>query len=270
MNTRCRAALVLVALLCFALPAQSQEYKETYNTALEAANAKDYATARGHFAEAADGADAEGDAEIARRARYAAAQMDNRLGNAALRAEDAATALAHYQAGVAMFPSYIKNAYGHGLALKKLGRMEEALDIWQSILDNTQDRKTALAANEAIRDHFNYHAASALSKRNPTASDGDRALAALEQSLKYVEADSEYYYFVAVAQFAKGNSGAAIAAADQSLALHRGSRTDAAKIHFIKGEAQVASGDRDGAKASFENALYGSYKSSAEHYLNTL
>ena len=270
MKTLRRTALLLASFLLLSVPAQAQDYKESFNAAREAALAKDYASARAQFAEAATGADTAGDAEVARRARYAATQMDNRLGNAAYKAENFEAALGHYDNGIAIFPAYIKNQYGRGLTLKKLGRMDEALESWKGILDNTQDRKTALAAAKGIRDHFMYQASSALSKSSPTSSDGDRALAALDHSLEYIEPDYEYYYYVAVAQYAKNNNAEAIKAADQALALHRGSRTEAAKVHFIKGEAQVRLGDKEGAIASFQNSLYGSYKPSAEHYLKTL
>ncbi len=270
MNALCRTSLLLASLMLLAVPAQAQEYKETFNVAREAALAQDYAKARPLFAEAASGADAASDVDVARKSRFAAAQMDNRLGNAAIKAGEAAAALGHYENGVAIYPAYIKNQYGQGLALKKLGRMDEALEAWKGILENTQDRKTSLAAANAIREHFNYQASSAVSRRNPSASDGDRALAALEHSRQYVEPDADYYYYVAVAQLAKNNNAEVIAAADQALALHRGSRTDAAKIHFVKGEAQVRIGDTDGARDSFQNSLYGSYKPSAEHYLSTL
>ena len=265
-----KSVLLLVSLLIVAASADAQEYKEEYNSGMAAANAKDYPTARAHFATAAQGAAAADDAEVERQASYVAAQLDNRMGNAALRAENFDDALKHFQNGVAIFPSYIKNHYGQGLALKKLGRVDEALTTWQGILDNTQDRQTVNAAEKAIRDHFNYQASSAVGKSNPSATDGDRALAALEQSLQYVDPDADYYYYVAVAQYAKGNNEAAITAADQALALHRGSRVDAAKIHYVKGEAQVRIGDVAGARTSFTNASFGSYRASAEHYLESL
>ena len=270
MNALRRTLLLLPLLLLLTVTVEAQEYKKTFNAARAAALAKDYATARAQYAAAANGADEAGDAEVSRQARYVAAQIDQRLGNAALKADNAESALQHYANGVAIFPDYIKNTYGQGLALKKLGRMDEALEAWSGILDNTQDRRTALAAESAIREHFYFQASSAVSKNAPSASDGDRALAALERSKEYVEPDSDYYYYVAEAQLAKGNNAECVAAANESLALHRGSRTDAAKIHFTKAEAQLRMGDTDGAKVSFRNAAYGSYKPSAEHYLSTL
>ena len=208
--------------------------------------------------------------EMCIRDRYIVAQIDNRRGNAALKAEKAADALEHYSNGATIFPEYIKNHYGKGLALKKLGRIEEALDVWKGILDNTQDRRTAPAATNAIRDHFNYQASSAVSRSSPSASDADRALAALARSTEYVDPNSDYYYYYSVAQLAKGNNAESVSAANQALALHNGSRTDKAKIYYTMGEAYLRMSDTENAKAAFQNAAYGSYKPSAEHYLSTL
>ena len=264
------SVLLFVTALLLAVPAQAQEYKETFNDALETAKAGDYATARAIAVDAATGADGAGDAETARRARYLASQLDNRLGNAALRADDNSGALAHFNNGVAIFPDYIKNQYGAGLALKRLGRMDDALEQWSGITDNTQDRETARTAANAIRDHFYHQASSAVSKSNPTPSDGDRALAALDASVDFVEPNDKFYLYTAIARLAKGENEASIAAADQALALHRGSRADAAAIHFTRGEALLRTGNVEDAKAAFENSRFGSYRQSAEHYLSTL
>lgn len=270
--TRLASCALLAAFLTAGLsatPAQAQKYKEDYNDALEAAQAENYNLARGKFAEAATGAQAAGDTEIARKSKYVAAQIDYKLGNAALKAENYDEALTHYRNGSAMYPDYVKNKYGEGLALKKKGQIDEALEAWKGVT-TSNDSKTARTAAKAIRDHFYYQASSAVSKQNATSADADRAVAALEASTQYLEPDADYYYYTAVAHNVKGNYGACITSADKALDMHRGSRTDKAKIYFVKGEALMYSGDTEGAKAAFANAAYGSYKQSAEHYISTL
>ena len=168
-----------------------------------------------------------------------------------------------------MYPDYIKNKYGEGLALKKLGRMDEALVIWQGV-SKSNDRKTARTAAQAIRDHFYFQASSAVSKSNASAADADRAVAALRASEEYLEPDADYYYYTAVAHNIKGDRNAAITNANKALEMHKGSKADKAKIYFVKGEALMNSGDTEGAKAAFANAAYGSYRQSAEHYISTL
>ena len=270
--TRLASCALLAAFLMAGLsatPALAQDYKKNFNAGLEAYKASNFSQARAKFAEAATGAESAGDAEIAQKSKNAAAQMDYKLGNAALKAENYEQALTHYKAGQAMFSGYVLNKYGEGLALKKLGRIDEALTVWNEVA-KSGNRKAGRTAEKAIRDHFYFQASSAVSKKNPTSSDADRAVAALEASTQYLEPDADYYYYTAVAHNIRGNTSACITAANTALDMHRGSRTDKAKIYFVKGEALMYSGDTEGAKAAFANAAYGSYKASAEHYLNTL
>ena len=252
-------------------PVTAQQYKEDFNAALEAA--KDPATladARSLFASAASGADEASDTEIAQRARHIAAQLDYKLGTAAFRAEDFTAALEHYQEGENIFPTFIKNLYGKGLALKNLDRIDEALEAFKAAAGAQGDRRTSLAAEKAIRDHFMNQASTALAKRNATRADADAALAALASLSEFMEADADVHYYSALAHYTKGEGEAAISSAEQALSMHTGSRSDKAKIYYVLGEAYVSVGDRDAARDAFSNAVYGTWKQSAEHYLETL
>lgn len=266
------AALVtaLVALCLTSTGAVGQQYKEDYLAAQEEAKAGNLDSARGMFFESATGADAAQDAELARQARYIAAQIDFRLGNEDYRAEEFEAALAHYQAGTTVFPEYNKNQYGQGLALKKLGRIEEALEQWKAVSESGGDRRTVLAAENAIREHFEFQASSAVSRSNATRADAERAQAALAGLQEYLEPDANFFYYTAVTQYILGNMAACVSAADQALEMHRGTASDRAKIYFTKGEALVALGDVEAAKAAFQNATVGAYRQSAQHYLDTL
>ena len=236
---------VMAALLVAPSPVTAQQYKEDYNAGLEAA--KDpaaIANARSLFASAATGADEASDTEIAQRARYYVAQLDYRLGTAAFRAEDYPAALEHYSEGETIYPTFIKNTYGKGLALKNLDRIDEALEAFKTAAGAQGDRRTSLAA--------------------------EAALAALASLLEFMEADADVHYYTALAHYTKGEGEAAIASAEQALSMHTGSRSDKAKIYYVLGEAYVSVGDRDAARDAFSNAVYGTWKQSAEHYLETL
>ncbi len=273
------ARVLLLALLVAGLNATTaraqddQAYKKAFNAGLTAYKAKNLTEARSQWVKAADLAKQAGDNDIAKKSNYYVAQLDYKLGLAAYKKDQFDQAIKHFQGGTARYPEYVKNLYGEGLALKKLNRTDDALAKFEETIaagDKYRDRETASEAKERIREHFYYLASSAVSSQNASKGDADRALAALEGSKKYLEPDADFYYYQAVAYNIKGSYGQAVSVADQALGMHRGSKTDKAKIYFVKGEALMYSGDTAGAKAAFQNAAYGSYAASAKHYLDTL
>jgi len=266
---------VFTIALFLAVPAFSQEYKEAYNAALTAAKANNLTEALQKFTLAANGAKAAGDSDVERRSNKVIAQIEYKLGLNATKTEDYAAAMTHFETGIERYPSYSKNYLGRGLALKKLDRVDDAIAAFQQAIQAgtaESDHQTARAAESAIRDHFVFMASSLLSKNGgkPSPADADGALAYLARMAEIVEVDADALYYMAEAFKAKGNFAQAVSSADQALELHRGSRTDKAKIYFVKGEALVGLGDSDGAKEAFQNAAVGTYRASAQHYLETL
>ncbi len=271
------ALLALIAVLIgglTAIPALAQEYKEAYNAAIEAAKANDYTTAHDAFARAANLAAQEGDNEIAGRAAKNAAIIDYNLGKQLVDNESFDEALSRFNSGIELFPQYSKNYLGKALALKKLERPEDAVQAYQDLIaygEENGDSDAVREGQQGIRDYYVFLASSALGRRaEPSAADAREALEYLDQLEEILEPDADTYYYRATANNALGNYEEAIALADQALEIHRGSRSDAAKIHFVKGEALMYAGETVAAKESFQNATYGSYKSLAEHYLETL
>jgi len=272
-----RAAAIpalLIALLGVA-PAYGQAYKEAFNEAAEAAKAKNYTLSIQKFKEAADGAKAEGDTAVESRARGLVAKIEYNLGRALLEKESYDQAIEHFNSGITQDPDYAKNYLARASALKKLDRWDDAVTAYQQAMtvgtDNA-DTQTARAAETAIRDQYIYLASSTLSRSGNRASraDATEALEHLDAMQNYVDADSDTYYYTAEANKVLGNFDLAVEMADKALELHRGSRTDKAKIFFVKGEALMNRGDTAEAKAAFQNATFGSYRASAEHYIETL
>ncbi len=277
-RTRHFARMLLLAFLVAAIgssAASAQDYKEAYNNGLEAAKAKNYDEAYAQFSRAVEGAKQAGDADVEKRAAKVLAQLDYRNGLKATKAENYEEALTHFDKGIAHYPTNAKNYLGKALALKKLDRMDDAMAMFlkaKEVAEANGDRKTARTAEKAIRDQYIFLASSTLSKKGDRTgrAEGEQALAYLEEMQKYVEPDADAYYYMAEAYKAMGNYEQAVAMADKALELHRGSRTDKAKIYFVKGEALMAMQDYEGAKAAFRNAAYGSYKATAQHYIETL
>jgi len=253
----------------------AQDYKETFNAAREAAQAKDLTTALTKFTSAAEGAKTAGDKDVEKTARKIISQIEYNLGRASLKKEAFEEAVKHFDNGIANYPTNALNYLARASTLKKMDRTDDAIAAFaqtMEIANAAQDTKTSRQAEEAIRGHYIFLASSAISKNGAraTPADGNLALGYIQEMLKHVDADADALYYTAVSQSAKGEFDSAVMSADQALEMHRGSRTDKAKIYFIKGEALMNQGDIPAAKAAFTNAAYGTYAASAKHYIETL
>lgn len=254
--------------------ASAQEYKEAYNTAIEAAKAKDYNKAYTEFTRAAKLADQADDSDVAQRARKVAAQIDYNTGKQLVASEKFDEGLKRFEQGITLFPSYSKNYVGKALALKKLNRDDDAIKAYQELIafgEKNDNSEAVREGKQAIRDHYVFLASSALGRRSePSAADAREALTHLENAQGFADEDADIVFYQAAAHNALGEYAKAIELSNKALQMHKGSKTDAAKIHFVKGEALMYNGDTAAAKEAFRNATFGSYKSLAEHYLETL
>jgi tetratricopeptide (TPR) repeat protein len=252
-----------------------QEYRRAFNAGLEAHQARDHNEAYRQFARAAQLAAQAGDEEVARRAARVAAQLDYNIGNALARNERFEDAAKRYEAGIKLDPGYPHNYVALATALRGLNRVDEAMDMFMKgheIARAANDREMAQRAHQGVRDHFVAIASQALGRNEnaPRRSDADVAISALTALQEYIEADADVYFFLAVAHNARTEYDKAVEMADAGLAIHRGSRTDAAKIHFVRGEALMNLGQNDAARAAFQAAAVGEYRAPAEHYLSRL
>lgn len=277
-----RCWLVLTVLAVTLIPTttlaqQTEAYKQVFNQALEDAKAKQYQKAYEGFLQAAHMAKQAKDQETAQKALRIAAQLDYNFGLRAFRNEQYDKALEHYAKGIEHDPAYPKNYLGKGLALLKLNRRDEGLETLKQVLKvskQAQDRESLQTAEKAIRDHYLYLASSTLARNsgNPTLSDARKAIGYLDALLQIedVSPDADVYYYYAEALKTLGEYQKSVEMAQKALELHRGSRTDKAKIYFVMGEAYMLMGDKENARQAFSNALYGNYKAPAEHYLSQL
>ncbi|HEX7070387.1 MAG TPA: hypothetical protein VF190_06265 [Rhodothermales bacterium] len=253
-----------------------QEYKKAYNSGLEAAKAKKYDEAYQAFSRAVQLAKQAGDADVQSRALKIMTQLDYARGTSDLKAENWAAAIQDFDKGIANDPKYAKNYYGKAMALKNQNNWPEALAMYKKAIEvatASGERDVAQQAQGAIRDQYIFLASSALAGDggNPTRAGATAALehlAAAEQELPSPDAD--VFYYRAEAYKVLGEYDQAVAAADRALELHTGSKTDKAKIYFVKGEALMLNGNNDAAKLAFQEAQFGNFKASAQHYLETL
>jgi tetratricopeptide (TPR) repeat protein len=250
---------------------EGQEYKMKYNEALEAAQAKEYDKAYAAFEATVPLAQAAGDAAVVAKSNKVLAQLDNSRGTASFKQDKFEDALRHHQKGIEHDNTYAPNHYGKAKAMEKLGRMEEALPLFQAVM-TMDDRKSADAAENAIRGHYVFRASTALSTNNgnPSRADAQKAIDALDELELYVEADTDTYYYRAEAFKTMGDYAKSVEAGNKALELHKGSRSDKAKIYFVLGESHMYAGATQDARTAFENAAFGNYKPLAEHYLEEL
>lgn len=281
MRTYLARALMLALLFVATTPAFAQEeggddqaYKQAYNAALEAAQAKNYDEAYTKFGEAAELAQQAGEEAIAQRANQVRAQIDYNRGALAARNENYDQALTYFNQGIENNPEYAKNYLGKASALRNQEQIDEAMAAYQQAIEigEQSDPQVAQAAQNSIRDYYTYLASQALSRggENIRPADAEEAIGYMDEMEQYVEPDADTYFYRATAANALDNYEQAIQYADQGIAMHNGSRSDAAKLYFAKGEALMYMGNIEEAKAAFRNATYGDYRASAEHYLETL
>ena len=251
-----------------------QAYKRAYNAGREAAQNKDYQKAYQEFTRAADLAEQAGDQQVANSANKVVAQLDYNFGLQAMKNGQPEQAAEHFNSGIGRHPSFANNYWGKAQALKKLDQVEEAIATYEQAISAGQEQGNEDLTNKArakIRDHYVYLASQALSAENVTSAAADEALNHLSALDEYeIEPDASVYFYRATAANAKGNPQQAVNLANQALEVSRGSRTDKAKIYFLKGEALMKLGNSNEARTAFQNAAYGSYKQSAEHYLEQL
>lgn len=197
-------------------------------------------------------------------------KLPKKWGNQALKDKNYSEALTHFEAGVEYASDDAYMYYGKGLALVNMDSTDAAMASMSRAVEvgqETGDTRTANTASERIRQEFVSRASKALSKQNPSTADANEALEALDQMREYVEPNAKSLFYRASAQYAKGEFQSAIETARQGLEMHRGSRTDAAKYHFVIAESQLNAGDKASACATFEQSAYGDYKARSEHYL---
>lgn len=197
-------------------------------------------------------------------------QLPKQWGNKALKNDNFEEALRHFNKGIEHSPNQAYLYYGKGLALINLEREDEAMEsLTQAISMGQQngDMRTANLATTRIQDHYVSLASEALNADNPSRAQTNQAIEYLDEMRTYVDPNAKAYFYRATALFHQGQLEEAINTAEEGLSLHEGSRSSAAKYHFIMGEAQMQLGNTSAACGQFRQANYGDYSARSEHYL---
>lgn len=265
------AFLVTAVTSTAAFGQDDQEYKRAFNAGKAALDAKNYNEAYTQLERSMQLAQEAGDQDVVKLTSNVLSKLDYSRGNSALKGEQFEVALGHFDKGIEHDASYVKNFYGKGLALKNLERIDEAMAAFQQAMEGN-DRTVARAAEGAIRDYYGFLASTALSRNGEraTKADADEALSHITTMQGFVELDADGHYYLAEAHKINGGLGDCVTEADTAIEMSRGSRTEKAKMYYVKGECLMRQGDNGAARAAFQNALYGNYRAPAQHFIETL
>lgn len=272
------SCLALALLFSFSLPAlaqsegddPTQQLQQAYQQGMQAGQQGNHETAYASLEEAIDLAEQAEQSRARRQIADNLVRMAKNWGNNALEAERNEEALMHFEKGADYDPEDAYFFYGMGLAELRLENEEAAMEHMQEALrvgEATGNQRVVGLATERVRDEYIFRASQALSADNVTSGNIEQALEALDTLEEFVDPNDRSYFYRAVALFERGDYEDAIANARQGLDLHTGSRSDAARFHFVIAESLFQMGNTEEACAAFEDAAFGDYRARAEHYL---
>ncbi|WP_103030320.1 tetratricopeptide repeat protein [Salinibacter altiplanensis] len=248
-----------------------KELQQTYKEGAQAGNKENYEVAATRFEESVQLAQKLGLSDLVSKIENNLAESLRGAGSAALKQENYEDALSHFNALGEYTDTDPTAQYNQGLALINMEDSTEAglqsLRRAIEIGNEVGNTRVAGLATERIQDEFLARASKALQGDNPSQARIDEALGALDQMTEYVDPNANAMFYRGTALYESGQYQQAVQAARQGLDLHQGSRTDAAKFHFVIAESQIELGDKASACQTFENAAYGDYEARANHYL---
>ncbi|MEX0845047.1 MAG: hypothetical protein WD022_07180 [Balneolaceae bacterium] len=172
--------------------------------------------------------------------------------------ENANYAVAYYQK--AKIFKKLNDTEDDGIIDQGIDEMLEWYDRAISVGEATNKGDIVAKSREAAHDEL-------LAVGTQALQDGETktAIETLNKALNYNAESADVYYRLAEAHNKAGDAAKAVANAREALNYENGGKTDKAKIYFELGYAHQTLGNKSDACDAFTNALYGSFKSPAEH-----
>jgi len=249
---------------------QLQQLKKSFRAGLKAAKSDNSSEAYTQLEQALQLAQETESSNAADQISGYLQKLPKNWGNTAVENENWSDALTHFDKGIEHAENDAYMYYGKGLALVNLDSTEAGLKTLQQAIEvgnETGNTRVTGLATERTRDEFLARASEALNAENPTSSQIQAALDALDEMREYVDPNAQSLFYRGRALFEGGQYQEALDTAQQGLDMHQGSRSDAAKYHFIIAESQMELGNEQSACQTFEQAAYGDYQARAQHYL---
>lgn len=217
------------------------------------------------FREARDISEEYNNAEIAEKVPGVITQLMYNRALLQYQQEDFDEALATLDEVIERNANYAKAYYQKGIVTKNiegssidevLGFFDEAIEVGEENNDNDiVERAQEAAASELV-----YRGSQANDNE-----DYSTAIDFINRALEYNSSSEDAYYRLAEAYNGEQQWAEAVDAAQEALEISNGGRTDKAKSYFSLGTAYQGLGQQADACEAFDNAAYGSFKSSAEH-----
>jgi len=247
-----------------------KELQQTYKEGAKAGNAKNFTVAAARFEEAIGLANKLGLSSLASKIEGNLVESLKGAGSAALKKNNYGEALSHYEKLMQYTDQDPSVHYNRGLALINMDSTDSGLQSLEKAIDignQTGNTRVAGLATDRIRGEFLAKASEALQGDNPSQTQINTALDALDQMRGYVDPSAKSMFYRATALFEDGQYQQSMQAAREGLDMHQGSRSDAAKFYYVIAESQWKTGSQATACETFQNAAYGDYEARANHYL---
>ena len=249
---------------------QLQQLKESFRAGLKAAKSNNASEAYTQLEQALQLAQDTESSSAADQISGYLQKLPKNWGNTAVENENWSDALTHFEKGIEHAENDAYMYYGKGLALVNMDSTQAGLETLQQAIEvgnETGNTRVTGLATQRTRDEFLARASEALNAENPSSSQIQTALDALDEMREYVDPNAQSLFYRSRALFEGGQYQEALDTAQQGLDMHQGSRSDAAKYHFIIAESQMELGNTQTACQTFEQAAYGDYQARAQHYL---
>lgn len=217
------------------------------------------------FRQAAEVSEEYGNEQIAEKAPNIITQLMYNKALLQYQQEDYEAAMATLDEVIERNANYAKAYYQKGIVAKNMdGRsLDEALGFFDQAIEvgnEVGDNQIVTRTQEAAAEELVYQGSQSIENNNYS-----QALEYLNKALEYNSSSASAYYRLAEAYNGQQSWQEAVDAAQKGLDLSNGGRTDNAKFYYTLGNAYQGMGEKDDACGAFENASYGTFKSSAEH-----
>ncbi|MFB6248944.1 MAG: tetratricopeptide repeat protein [Salinibacter sp.] len=247
-----------------------KQLKQSFRSGMKAAKTDNASQAYSQLEQALQLAQETDQSGAANRISSVLPKLSKNWGNTAIENKNWGDALTHFKKGIKYAENDAYMYYGKGLALVNMDSTETGLKTLQRAVEignKTGNTRVSNLATQRIRDEFLARASKALNAQNPTSAQVQTAINALDEMRQYVDPNAQSLFYRARALFEQEQYQQAASTAQEGLSMHQGSRSDAAKYHFIIAESQMNLGNKQSACQTFKQAAYGDYQARAQHYL---